>query len=282
MADIRELRRRIKGVKNTQKITKGMKTMAAIRLQRSQARSTAAKPYTTAVADMASYLTEENIYCRGNRCKKTLYVVFTSDRGLCGAFNDSLLRAVEAELEKSEVKDHMLLLIGTKAVAHFSRKGQTAYSKYSQLPADPTLSISNLVMKDCVDVFRKGEVGSVVLVYNHFFSKLSYEVRFQKLLPISQKTSPDDKGMKLLFIFEPGQAILTELIMAMYLESTVFQAFLDSYASEYAARLIAMTNATNNAEDMIIDLTMEMNKTRQANITSEILEVVSGAEALTT
>ena len=276
MADIRDLRRRIKGVQNTQKITKGMKTMSAIRLQRAQARSLAAKPYTGAVQDMVSYLTEDNAYFAQNKSKATLYVVFTSDRGLCGAFNDNLLRKVESEL----TDDDLLLLIGTKAVAYFNRRGREIYAKYAQLPVDPTISLSNLVMNDCRKLFLEGKVGSIVLAYNHFISKMNYGIQFHKLLPIQRKTRHKEKGMKLLFLYEPEQAAVMNAVIDIYLESTVFQCFLDSYASEYAARLIAMSKATDNAEEMVRTLTLEMNKTRQANITSEILEVVSGAEAL--
>jgi F-type H+-transporting ATPase subunit gamma len=279
MADIRDLRLRIKGVKNTQKITKGMKTMSAIRLQRAQARAMASKPYTNALMEMVAHISGDG-YFKENLCDGTLYVVFTSDRGLCGAFNDNLLRAVEAEMQKNKGQKYHLILIGTKAVAFFSRKGYEIHSKYSQLPPDPTISISNLVVEDCRKLFNECKVGKVILAYNHFISKLNYSILFRQLLPVQKKETPGLEGAKVNFSFEPEEGIVISSLIKMYLESTVYQAFLDSYAGEYAARLVAMSKATDNADDMIGTLTLQMNKTRQANITREILEVVSGAEAL--
>lgn len=280
MSDVRELKRRIKGVQNTQKITKGMKTMSIIRLQRAQNRTMAAKPYTSAIQEYIRNIDQENVYFSKGKTATPLYVIYTSDRGLCGAFNDTLLRTAESVIQKNKEDGYKLILIGTKAVVYFTRKGYEVYSKYSQLPSDPTISISNLVMNDCDKLFLEGKVGSVTLVYNHFLSKLNYSVTFQKLLPIQKRSRPEEKGYKLQFLYEPDLRTICDAVTRMYLESTVYQAFLDSSASEYAARLIAMGKATDNADEMIRTLTLDLNKTRQADITSEILEVVSGAEAL--
>jgi F-type H+-transporting ATPase subunit gamma len=280
MAQLKDIKSRIKGVKSTQKITKAMKSMAAIRLQRAEARALASRPFIYAITDIISQLDYESPYFKGNRSLNTLYVVFTSDRGLCGAFNENLLRAAEADIiERSKKGKVSLILIGTKAIVHFRNKKYEIVSMYSHLPPDPTVSLSNLVMNDCKKAFLDEKVGEVILMYNNFKSKLRYEIKTKKMLPLPQ-TKMSVKKINPLFKYEPEKDRVVGQVMEMFLESTVFHSFLDLYASEYSARLAAMTKATDSADEMISDLTLEMNKTRQASITREILEVISGAEAL--
>lgn len=281
MANIKDLKLRIKGIKGTQKITKAMKSMSLIRLQRAEARALCSRPFIYAITDVVSHLESDSVYFKGNKSKDALYVIFTSDRGLCGAFNENLLKAAETSIkERSKTGKCKLILIGTKAIMHFRKKGFEIYSMYSHLLPDPTMSLSNLVMNDCKKLFLDGTVGEISLVYNNFKSKLKYEIKLKRMLPLPRIHGMTVKGIKPIYVYEPEKERVVHSIIEMYLESTVFHSFLDLYASEYSARLTAMTKATDSAEDMIADLTLEMNKTRQALITKELLEVISGAEAI--
>ena len=281
MVQIKDLKFRIKGIKGTQKITKAMKSMSLIRLQRAEARALCSRPFIYAITDIVSHLESDNIYYKGNRSGDALFVIFTSDRGLCGAFNENLLKAAEAAIEKrSKTGKCMLVIVGIKGIVYFRKKGYKIHSMYSHLPPDPTVSLSNLVMNDCKKLYLEGSVGEVVLVYNNFRSKVKYEVKFKRMLPLPKVRAALRMGTRPVFKYEPDRSIVAEAVIEMFLESTVFHSFLDLYASEYAARLAAMTKATDSAEDMISGLILDLNKTRQAVITKEILEVISGAEAI--
>lgn len=281
MALIKDLRTRIKGIRGTQKITKAMKSMSLIRLQRAETRALCSRPSIYAITDIVSHLDSESAYFKGNKSKGTLYVIFTSDRGLCGAFNENLLKEAEREIDECKKKRNCkLILIGVKAALYFNKKGYDIYSMYSHLPPDPTVSLSNLVMNDCKKLFLEGSVGEVVLIYNNFKSKVKYEIKIKRMLPLPSHGHVKVSGIRPIFTYEPDKSRLVDSVIEMFLESTVFHSFLDLYASEYSARFLAMTKATDSAEEMINDLNLEMNKTRQALITKEILEVTSGAEAI--
>jgi F-type H+-transporting ATPase subunit gamma len=281
MAQVKDLKERIKGVQSTQKITKAMKSISLIRLQKAEARALSSRPYIYAVTELAAHMGGESVYSLRNDSKNALFVIFTSDRGLCGAYNDNLLRKAEEAIKVREKTGKIkLVLVGTKAIIHFNRRGYEIHSMYSHLPPDPTTSLSNLVMNDCKKLFLQGDVGEVVLVYNNFKSKLSYEIKIKQLLPLPRYHSTTGSGEIPIYIYEPGMERVINTITEMFLESTVFHSFLDLYASEYSARLTAMSKATDSAQEMLDALTLEMNKTRQAMITTELLEIISGAEAL--
>jgi F-type H+-transporting ATPase subunit gamma len=280
MAQIKDIKARIKGIVSTQKITKAMKSMSLIRLQRAEAQALLSRPFIYAITDMVSNLESDSIYFRGNRSKDALYVIFTSDRGLCGAFNENLMREARDEIAARSKKGKCkLILIGTKAAMYFAKKGYDVYSMYTHLPPNPTVSLSDLVMNDCRKLFLTGAVGEVTLIYNNFKSKLRYEIKKKLMLPLPSNKAASGKGIRPIYIYEPEKKRLVDSVIEMFLGSTVFHSFLDLYASEYSARLMAMTKATDSAQEMINDLTLELNKTRQELITKEILEVVSGAEA---
>jgi F-type H+-transporting ATPase subunit gamma len=281
MVQLKDIKERIKGIKDTQKITKAMKSISLIRLQKAEARALASRPFIYAITDIVSHLGSDNIYFKGNKSKASLFVIFTSDRGLCGAFNENLIKQAEAAIkERNKSGKCKLILVGTKAAIHFARGNCEVFSTYSHLPADPTVKLSNLVMNDCRKLYLEGKVGEVVLIYNNFKSKLKYEVKVKRMLPLPHIPHASEKGIRPIFLYEPDKTQLVDGVIEMFLNSTVFHSFLDLYASEYSARLAAMTKATDSAEEMIGDLVLELNKTRQAMITKELLEVISGAEAL--
>ena len=281
MVQIKDIKSRIKGIRNTQKITKAMKSMALIRLQRAELRALASRPFIYAITDIVSHLRSDNVYYRGNKSKDSLFVIFTSDRGLCGAFNENLIKQTEEEIRhRSRTGKCKLILVGTKGAAHFGRRGYDIYSTYTHLPPNPTASLSSLVINDCRKLYLEGKVGEVTLIYNNFKSKLKYVIKSKKVLPLPKIVSGIKEGIRPIFLYEPDRKRLVDSVIEMFMESTVFHSFLDLYASEYSARLAAMTKATDSAQEMIDDLVLELNKTRQALITKEILEVISGAEAL--
>jgi F-type H+-transporting ATPase subunit gamma len=288
MVQIKDIKTRIKGITSTQKITKAMKSMSLIRLQRAEARALASRPFIYAITDIVSHLESDNVYFMGNRSKDALFVIFTSDRGLCGAFNENLMRQAKAAInERSKTAvpagrqgKCKLILVGTKGVMHFNTREYDIYSTYTHLPPVPTASLSNLVMNDCKKLYLEGKVGEVILVYNNFKSKLKYEIKFKRMMPLPKILLSVKQGIRPIFLYEPDSAQLVDKVIEMFLESTVFHSFLDLYASEYSARFAAMSKATDSAQEMIDGLTLELNKTRQAQITNEILEIISGAEAL--
>ena len=281
MVQIKDIKSRIKGIRNTQKITKAMKSMALIRLQRAEMRALASRPFIYAITDIVSHLRSDSIYYSGNKSRDALFVIFTSDRGLCGAFNVNLIRQAEEEIrQRSRTGKCKLILVGTKGTTYFSRRGYDVFSTYTHLPTDPTASLSSLVINDCRKLYLEGKVGEVTLIYNNFKSKLKYVIKSKKMLPLPKIVSGIKEGIRPIFLYEPDRKRLVDSVIEMFMGSTVYHSFLDLYASEYSARLAAMTKATDSAQEMIDDLVLEMNKTRQALITKEILEVISGAEAL--
>jgi len=281
MVQIKDIKSRIKGIRNTQKITKAMKSMALIRLQRAEMRALASRPFIYAITDIVSHLRSDSIYYSGNKSRDALFVIFTSDRGLCGAFNVNLIRQAEEEIrQRSRTGKCKLILVGTKGTTYFSRRGYDVFSTYTHLPPDPTASLSSLVINDCRKLYLEGKVGEVTLIYNNFKSKLKYVIKSKKMLPLPKIVSGIKEGIRPIFLYEPDRKRLVDSVIEMFMGSTVFHSFLDLYASEYSARLAAMTKATDSAQEMIDDLVLEMNKTRQALITKEILEVISGAEAM--
>jgi len=228
MAQIKDIRDRIKGIRDTQKITKAMKSMSLVRLQRAEVRALQSRPFIYAITDIVAHLKHDSIYFKGNRSKDALFVIFTSDRGLCGAFNDNLMKEARMKIKQQEqIGASRLILVGTKAIQHFSAKEFDVYSNYSHLPADPTASLSNLVMNDCKKLFIEGKVGRVYLIYNNFKSKLRYEIKTKEMLPLPQITTRYREGILPLFEYEPEKQRVVDSIVEMFLESTVFHSFLD-------------------------------------------------------
>ena len=193
MTQIKDLRDRVKGIRNTQKITKAMKSMALIRLQKAELRALASRPFIYGITDIVSALEVDNIYFKEGRSAEVAVLIFTSDSGLCGAFNENIIRAAEREIEAIERDGKRkcgLILVGTKATVHFARSGRKIYSTYTHLPPDPTVSLSNLVMNDCRKLFLEGKAGEVILVYSNFKSRLKYEMKVKKMLPVPHAAWP--------------------------------------------------------------------------------------------
>ncbi len=288
MASLRELRRKIKSVKSTQQITKAMKMVAAARLRKAQSSILAARPFAQKMEEMVTDLLvridgEEKhpLFVKRPGQRRALLLV-TSDKGLCGAFNTNLVRATLNYLKQHGAQNVDLFVIGRKGRDYFRRMGSVAIGKeYTGLFNHLTFAQAEIVTKDLVDAYTaKGSpYVAVDMLYNEFKSVIQQKLVVKTLLPLTPiehvevRNWPD-------FIYEPGKEALLESLIPRFLKAQVYRVLMESYAAELGARMSAMDNATRNARDLMSSMTLLMNRTRQASITNQILEVVSGAEAL--
>jgi F-type H+-transporting ATPase subunit gamma len=286
MPSLIDLRRRIRAVKSTQQITKAMKMIAASRLRKSQERILNARPYANEtrrlLSDLASRTdTSAHPLLAVREEKKALVFVITADKGQCGSFNTNIIKAAGNFIVGKPDVDVRLGLVGRKGRDFFVRRGlAVAYERvniFQRLAFDDAAEIAETAS----DMFVKGEVDSVCLVYNEFKSVLQQRVTVDQVLPVPHESMENlDPAARADYIYEPNAAELFSEMLPQYVRSEVWRALLESAAAENAARMTAMDAATNNAQEMIESLTLYLNKVRQAAITREIIEVVSGAGAL--
>lgn len=286
MASIRDLRRRIRSVKNTQQITRAMKLVAASKLRRAQESMEAARPYARGMSDLLANvarrvgdfshpLTEKR---DGNR---TLLVVITADRGLCGGFNSSVLKEAVRWLNQHADRDVHLQLVGKKGCDFFKGRQWPIHAKNAEAFQRVSAALSKELSESLVKAFTDDGFDEVKILSNRFVSIMAQDVDLCPLLPAGtpagqgEETAGDTE-----YIFEPDAASLLGDIISSSVDVIVHQAMLESYAAEMGARMVAMESATKNASEMIDRLTLVMNRKRQAAITTEIIEIVSGAAAL--
>ena len=292
MANLKAIRRRIKSVQSTQKITRAMRMVAAAKVRRAQARTMAARPFTQRVIRMLREIVREVAdidlneipLLRRREIKTIALLVITSDRGLCGSYNSTILRnslerirTLEAEGKKVKV-----IRVGLKAAMFFrSLKVEKLGDPYTLLPAIPTVQEAKLIADRAAEYFLNGTVDAIEVISTHFINMLRSEVHNTKFLPVELPPPEEHKAMAPITLFEPSITKVLELeLIPKYLENVVFQSLLDASASELAARMTAMSNASTNAQELIQGLTLIYNRARQASITQELLEVVAGAEAI--
>jgi F-type H+-transporting ATPase subunit gamma len=283
----RILRRRIKSVESTKKITRAMELIAATRVVKAQDRAAQARPYsermTSVISDLArGGAQRQHPLLSGHPDAGTAaFVVVTSDRGLCGAYNSTIIRLAEREIEarRAEGLDYALFLIGKKAQSYFRFRRYEIAACFLGISDQPVYDNAREVAGSFRSRFEQGEFQSVDLVYTRFKSAGSQEAVVRRFLPLEVE---DDApaGPQAEIEYEPSPTAILNELLPRYVESRVFSALLDSAASEHAARQRAMKSATDNAEELIINLTRVMNRARQDAITTEIMEIVSGAEAL--
>ncbi|HLC27372.1 MAG TPA: ATP synthase F1 subunit gamma [bacterium] len=284
MPSLRHIRRRISSVRNTQQITKAMKMVAAAKLRRAQDRMLSARPYAHKIADVVNSLT-----LRVNRGrhpllslregKRALVVVITADRGLCGAFNANVIKRAVAFLEEEQFSEKSLLIIGRKADDFFRRRSYSIRKTHTDLFRNLTFADASNIGKKLVEIYTQETVDEIYLIYNQFKSVLQQRLTVQRLLPFMPQEENREEAV-IDYLYEPSVDALLDHLLKKHVEVQVFQALLESAASEQGARMTAMDAATENAADMIQRLTLYFNKVRQASITKELIEVVSGAEAL--
>lgn len=302
MANQKEIRTRIGTVKNTRKITRAMKMVAGARLNRAQNRILEMRPYAVQTARVLRSVVgpkrgldgklevgsnTEHPLLSIREVKTVLLLVVTSDRGLCGAFNSSILRQAERRwraLER-EGKSVQIFVIGRKGRDFFTRRQAPLVHYFDGLWDDLSLEQARRVAKTILAPYLKEEVDEIHLVYNEFKSAMTQiavdEVLFPLSLPLhSDYDEAETKSEQEEFIFEPDKKSLVEVMVPMYIEVTLLRALYESMASELGARMTAMDSATKNASDMISELTLQYNRARQAAITTELMEIIGGAEAL--
>ncbi len=285
MPSLKDIRKRIASVKSTQQITKAMKMVAAAKLRRAQEGITQARPYADKMREVIGSLSvrvEQNHHplLVRREVKKREILMTTSDRGLCGGYNQNVIREVTRLLKETEEGVEVQLnIIGRKGLDYFKRRDYPIRKEYRNILGDIDYKVAAEVGKDIVAAYESEEFDELVMVYNHFRSAISQVVTVQKLLPIEPIPVPEDAVIT-EYIYEPSEKAILNQLLPRYVEVQIFRAMLEALASEYGARMTAMESATNNASEMIDRLTLDMNRARQAAITKELMEIVGGAEAL--
>jgi F-type H+-transporting ATPase subunit gamma len=285
MATLRDLRRRIRSVQGTQQITKAMEMVAAARLRRAQAKVESSRPYASKMQAMLDNLTRasaslDHPLFEKRQVKKVGIVVVTSDRGLCGSYNNNVISEAERLRKCYEPDQVSLILVGKKGHIYYSKRVCEIVLKYLDMGAVLDLTQVRKITDDLVSLFLSGEVDEIYFVYTRFISAVSHRVATEKFLNIESQVGAEDQKGRVDYIFEPDPERIFSSLLPSYCMTRVLMALAESFASEHAARMISMSAATKNAEEMIDDLTLVMNKLRQASITKEMLEITTGAEAL--
>jgi len=292
MPSLIDLRRRIRAVKNTQQITKAMKMVAASKLRRAQERITNARPYAVqmqrvlgSVAGRVDPSIHPLLVARELKPdSKTLVIIVTGDKGLCGSFNTNVIKAAGAFVTQTS-QPCELGLVGRKGRDFFARRGFAVAFEETGIFQRLKFGDAQRIAAAAIEAFTSGEVDRVMLVYNEFKSVMTQKLVVDQLLPIARTevdahTAAVAAGPTIDYLYEPTPQEIFNQLLPRYVEVTVYRALLESNAAFFAAQMTAMDTATKNSGDMIADLTLYMNKVRQAAITREIIEVVSGAEAL--
>jgi F-type H+-transporting ATPase subunit gamma len=286
MPSLIDLRRRIRSVKNTQQITKAMKVVSAAKLRRAQDRVIAARPYAQIIQRMLANVAQaaaeqhddEDIALLARRPEsRILLLVITADRGLAGAFNSNVIRAAQKFLAEHRESEIHLELIGRKGRDFFKRRHSKITGEYTTLfQKAPRYEDALEIARKVIEMFQKAEIDSVYLVVNNFKSMMASLLVTSRLLPVELP----QKQEQIDYIYEQPPGQLLTALLPRYIESQIYRAMLESDAAQHAARMTAMESASTNASDVISALTLKMNRVRQASITREIIEIVSGAAAL--
>ena len=286
MATLKAIRKRVASVQNIQQITKAMKMVSAARLRRAQEAALAARPYAEkleAILQNLAAQSEERShpFLTPRPEAATTLVLITSDRGLCGGFNSSLVRAAEAFLKDHADRNVRLVLIGRRGYDHFKRRDVPIDEEHVNLFGRLSADLAHDIGRRAGDRFRVGETDSLYVLYARFRSALVQVPTIDKILPIAPAEPQAETTTPTLdYLYEPTPAELVANLLERYVDMLLYRAMLESVASEHGARMTAMDNATNNAVEMIDRLTLDMNRARQAGITRELLEIVATSESL--
>ncbi|WP_396626319.1 ATP synthase F1 subunit gamma [Luteitalea sp.] len=290
MPSLIDIRRRVRAVKSTQQITKAMKMVSASKLRRAQDRVIGARPYAGQMLRVLNSLAsrvdpESHALLRESETPTAppLLIVVSADRGLCGSFNSNVIKQASAfRAEHSTDRDVAMALVGRKGRDFFMRRGVDVRYEVVNLFQHVKFSHAQEIAQSAMEAFTEGRVSSVYLLYNEFKSVMSQKVVVERMLPLPRLTAENGgvTGPQVDYLYEPSAEEILTTLVPKHVEIQVYRALLESAASEHAARMTAMDAATRNAQEMVDKLTLYMNKVRQAAITREIIEVVSGAQAL--
>ncbi|HAO07786.1 MAG TPA: ATP synthase F1 subunit gamma [Chryseobacterium sp.] len=284
MANLKEIRGRITSISSTMQITRAMKMVSAAKLKKAQDAIVMLRPYSEKLQELIQNVNSSSdpdqisVYAQKREVKRILFIAITSNRGLAGAFNSSIVKELNAQFQNKSQYEVEVLSVGKKAFDAV-RRSRTVYANesavYDNLNFDAVAHIAEAVMGS----FKEGEFDEVYLIYNKFVNAATQEVTTEQLLPISMPENTESQ-VETDYIFEPNREEILDNLIPKSIKTQVFKAILDSVASEHGARMTAMHKATDNAQALKNDLVIFYNKARQAAITNEILEIVSGAEAL--
>ena len=304
MANLRDIRNRIDSVESTKQVTRAMKMVAAAKLRRAQEQIFQARPYAYKIRELTNHLKREldptahSFFQAPNEATGALVIVITADRGLCGSFNSDAIETAKNLIETSYAREKrddelFLLCVGEKGYTHFKKRDVRLVGDYQGIFDDLSFDIARQVVQDAVEGFERGIWGEVMVVYNEFKNTIVQNQIVEPLLPIPEERFETpvmreeadvfdlpENGQAIDYIFEPDARGLLDELVPRFLYYQMWRALLESNAAEQGARMVAMDNATENAEELIEDLTLEYNRARQSAITRELLEITSGAEAL--
>ena len=287
MASLKSIKKRIVSVKNTRQITKAMKMVSAAKLRRAQENVVAARPYAKKLGEVLQRLAqsqegEGHPLLEKRASEKALVILVTSDRGLCGGFNANISKAAERFIRerKGDFEEITLLTIGRKGY-EFLKNRQTVRKNYAGVLSALNYQTAAMIAQEVIAGYLAGDYDQVFLFYNAFRSVMSQDITLQQLLPITPpETAAAEEETAPEYIYEPSKGELLAELLPKYVEVTMFKAMLESVASEHGARMTAMDSASKNATEMIGKLTLQYNRARQAAITTELMEIISGAESI--
>jgi len=280
VAGAQDIRRRIRSVRNMQQITKAMKMVSAAKLRKAQLKLNAARPYASQLQGVLERLSQVQVdevhpLLKKRPVQKVVYVLITSDRGLCGGYNANLIRKVSGMITEAQ-QEVKLVTVGRKG-RDFFRRGKVEFlAEYTGFGDEPSYNQAKEVAQEVIRLYEEGEADEVYLLYTEFVTAMTQRPTKIKLLPVEQ---PEGKQGR-QYIFEPSAEEILNSLLPKYVETQIYRTILEGKASEQGARMTAMSSATDNAKDMIDRLSLAMNRARQAAITTEISEIVSGAAAL--
>ncbi|OUX37512.1 MAG: ATP synthase F1 subunit gamma [Candidatus Pelagibacter sp. TMED273] len=283
MANLKEIRGRIKSIKSIQKVTSAMKMVAAAKLRTSQSNMEKCRPYSGKITSLLNDLIFE---CNPNdydlmakrEINKTLYVVITSDRGMAGAFNTNILKKVQSDIDLHDKDNSLIIPIGKKSRDYFKNRNYSIVSEYIEFWGELNFNHAITIGDEIVNLFLSKKVDKVKIYYNEFKNLATQIIKDVDFLPLENLDAEIESSTDRLY--EPSKEQILEQLIPKHINVQVWQFLLESYASEQAARMLAMENATDNAGEMIRELGLQYNKARQSAITTEIIEIVSGANAL--
>jgi len=284
MANLKNIRSQIKSVTSIQKVTKAMKMVAAAKLRKSQENMEKARPYSERLKNLIADLINDvdrslmpSLEKRKN-IKKIGFVVVTADRGLAGSFNTNIIKKTEQEINKIGKDNAELFCIGKKGYEHFHKRNYSIINHYKDFWMSLNYKQAIEMGNNVINAYANKKIDSVYVIYNYFKNVGSQKLIHEQLLPLDFDQNEKKKNNEI--IYEPSKIEIVKSLIPKYFNTQIWQYLLESFASEQAARMLAMENATENAKDMINDLNLEFNKARQTAITTEMLEIVGGAEAL--
>lgn len=285
MASMRDIKRRQASVKSTGQITKAMKLVSTVKLQKARGRAENTKPYfdgmySTVASILARSGNIQHRYLKQSESEKKAVVVITSNRGLAGGYNSNIVKLITNNPEFTP-ENTVIYAVGRKGIEGLSRKGYSIVKDYSECMEEPIYSDAMEISRDLLDAYADGEIGEIYLAYTFFKNTVSHIPTLKKLLPVSaDEYELSEEEKRIPMNFEPSEEEVLEMIVPKYVSSLIFGGLVEAVASENGARMSAMDSATSNAEEMLSDLSLKYNRARQSSITQELTEIIAGANAI--